>query len=108
MSNCKYLIEDGSGNFVIEIPTISSLQNVKDFKTSFYNYLSSVEIKDFLSSLKEIDKKLVIPEQVNGIVLGQDSLNSVFENFKNTDLKIKFRYLSKVLTELWRAKKDDK
>ncbi len=108
MSNCKYLIEDGSGNFVIEIPTISSLQNVKDFKTSFYNYLSSVEIKDFLSSLKEIDKKLVIPEQVNGIVLGQDSLNSVFENFKNTDLKIKFRYLSKVLTELWRTKKDDK
>ena len=99
MGNCTYIIGERDGDFYIEIPSISDSRSKSDFENSFKEFLSGNDPKEFLKSLNAIDKKLILPDTLKNIVLGQDSLGSVYTNFSDSALKSKFSHLVNILND---------
>ena len=104
MSNCKYVVNEEGGDFILEIPSISSSAGSSDLRASLLDYFSKLEINpwDILKSLKQVEKKLVVPEQIDSFILGQNSLKYVYKNFKNLELKNKFNHISSLLDTHWK------
>lgn len=80
MNKCKYIITLSDGS-LLEIPSVKVAGGFEDFKDSLLNWslnLSSEEdIKSTVTKLSNIDKKLVVPEEIKGIVIGQNSINNL-------------------------------
>lgn len=110
MSSCKYIINEESGDFILEIPSSLSTGDIYDFEKSFLSHLSNegIDPEKILESLKKINKNLVIPESIKNIVIGQNSLRNVYKNFTNVNEKNKFVHLNNILLENWNSsgKKD--
>lgn len=104
MSNCKYTITKTNGEPLLEVPSFSTDANNADFKKAFINQLMTEGInpEDLLLQLDTTTKQLVVPEEMMGFVMGQNSLKGILYNVKDQGIKDKLGHVNRVLANNWK------
>ena len=97
MAKCKYILtQNKEGGFSFEIPTSLNRDGSYNDLLESLKSLSDEDIINLSKQLKNIEKSLIVPESLTGIIVGQTSATYTFKNNKDESINRMFFHLCDV------------